>query len=264
VSQYPSPYAPPPYSGGFDYYSAGGGDPRPPFRRAGILLIVLGAMALLFGFCVGTVFLVVPLEQFQAQGALPPELLNGTPLEMFRAAIFVMAGVIAFVGIVLIVLGIFVMRGSRGATIGGIIVCGLAALFGALQFINGVAIVATHPSAQFMGGACLAAVPLALEALAILWLAQALRSGKQMQMSQQQYLAQMWQMQQQQQAQNQTGYGYGYGQGGYGYAPLQAAPAPGSVPPPAPPASPPDGPPTRHPPLPPDANGGQREDQSNP
>jgi hypothetical protein len=260
VSQYPSPYIPPPYSGGVDYYS-GGGDPRGPFRRAGILLIVLGSIGFLFGFCLGATLAAVSFEQVMAQSGMSAESLNGMTPEAAKTAMLVIMGLIALLGLVMLLLGVFVCRSSRAAAVGGLIVSGLATALGALWMLSALLAAVTHPLPQMAAGLCMLAIPMVLLILTMIFLVQALRASRNPQLSHQQYMAQMWQMQQQA-AQNQAGYGYGYGQPGYGYAP----PAPPQVPPPqaAPPAlaPAPDVPPTRHPPLPPDS--GQDKDRNYP
>ena len=264
MSQYPSPYAPPPYVGGMNYYSGGGGDPRGPYRRAGVLLILLGAMGLLLGLCVTASLAMVPFDQVIAQSGMPPEALNGASPQTLKIVALTAFGLIALAGLVFVLLGVFVFRASRGAAIGAAVVSGLALGLGALWLLSAFVAAATQHIPQMAMAICVFCIPMLLLILTMVFLVQALRAGNVQQMTQQQYLAQMWQMQQQA-AQTQQGYGYGYGPGGYGYPPQQGAPPPGAAaPPPAQQSPPPEPPSVRHPPLPPDANSGQGEDRSNP
>jgi hypothetical protein len=260
VSQYPSPYTPPPYVGGMNY-SGGGGDPRGPFRRAGVLLIVLGALGLLAGLCITASLAMVPFDQVIAQSGMPPEAFNGYTPQALKMVALIGFGLIALAGLVFLLLGVFVFRASRGAALGAAVITGLALGLGALWMLSAFVAAATQRIPQMALAICVFSIPMLLLILTMLFLVQALRAGNVRQMTQQQYLAQMWQMHQQA-SQNPPGYGYGYGQGGYGYAPPQGAPPPGAAAPPPSPA--PEPPSVRHPPLPPDAGSAQGDDRSNP
>lgn len=259
---------PPPFP--TDYHWSPGPNPVAPARRAGVLLIIIGSMSVLFGFCVGAVFMIVPIEQLLAQGGLPPEAMNGVSPQQMKVQMMVMSVVLLILGAVGIAIGTVVRRGSRGAIIAGIVLSGIVVLFGALQVLGGVLMAALHPNPATMLGVCMITVPLALLLLAIVWLVQALRGANQAMVMQQQYMAQLWQSQQQQ--------GY-YAPPGYGYA-QPPPPPPAYAAPPVPPAQPwmpPAGPVSfpeanssqeprpelRHPPLPPDATRDEPKDGGN-
>ena len=113
MSQYPSPYSPPPY--GYNYYSS---DPyahlRAPAKQAGILMIILGALFFACGTCTLGVARLTPWEQ------LPPEAIGRiqelqAQIDVPLQRLFTVVGIISLVpAIALIVLGLFVRRGGVG------------------------------------------------------------------------------------------------------------------------------------------------------
>jgi hypothetical protein len=276
VSQYPSPYSPPPQQQFPNYYSPAGPDPRGPARRASILMFVLGALGLLCGVGMGLMAAVVTPQQFaatpQAAKIQQIEVQLGMPIQQLLGIVAAAVGIPA---LLFVILGFFVFRGGKVAMILSIVLTGITLLLLALNLLSGLA----GGGADAMAGACMIGVPTVLCVLLLVWLSQALRAAPTLAAMGQQYQAQYAQHQQQYQAyqQQQPGYGYGpqqqppygqqqpqygqqqpgYGQQqpGYGQQPPQGQ---GPVYPQQPGSAPPDTGSVRHPPLPPgpqDPNG---------
>jgi hypothetical protein len=204
MSQYPSPYSPPPYPQNAGYYNPYGFDPRGPAKRAGLLMIIVGAIATLFALCM------VGVTQILRTTTLPPELAaqmhqmesNGVT----AAAIFMTMGVAFFIFAVLeIVLGLFVRTGNTVAIGLSLIGTAVVLVIFAVFVLVGTANALMH-APQAVAGLMIWLVPLALLVLQLIWLITAIRAAPRMAMAQQQYQAQLWQYQQNIQA-----YG-GYGQ----------------------------------------------------
>ena len=257
MSQYPSPYQPPPHPNQYAYEDALG-----PARRAGKLMFVLAGLAVLAGFsCAGFGALMPEMlrqrpelfEQFQ-------QIPNATP-QLVRTLFFVLAGMIFVGGVVFGILAQFVRRGSRPAIILSLVVSGLVVLYLVLSALNAMA----HGGGGMAGAqlACslvMVVVPLALLGLLFIWLVQSLRTSGAAAAMQQQYAQQYWQYAYQQQMYNRTP--------PPGGAPVPPMPPPGQIPgipthggfPPPPgyqPPAPPPYPQQQPPPTPPpgDRNG---------
>jgi hypothetical protein len=263
LSQYPSPYSPPPYSPGFGN-TPPGPDPLGPARRAAILLFVLGAFGMLLGLCFGPMVWVLPIDQAFAQsGVRPPENLPSgvTLLQTLRIAYTVVLVVMFLAGAMFTLLGFFVRRGSRRATITACVFSGLALLWFGLNAAGSLVMGLSGNPMAFLGTA-MNLVPFGLFGLLLSWLLQVLKRLPQMQLARQQqeyYYQQQAQYPQMQQPYPQAPPGSGYGPPA-GYGQEQAAPQWGQAP-----ASPGYGaqPPSsqahvpnntgsvRHPPLPP-------------
>src|SRR5262245_964260 len=221
-SQFPGPYSYPAYAQ--DPYAAA----RAPARRAGVLMIIIGGLLTLLGMCAGST-LFFPEHMIRQQiEIMPPSPDGQLTVPQMRKQALVSVIVSAVSGVVLIALGLFVRRGSKGAIITGIVLTSLAVLQFGLGTLGFLALAAGAPIMILM--ACFAAIPLALFILLLVWLIQSLRGSSDLQRMQAMYQQQYWQYQQQQQM---------YGQGGYGY---QTAPAP--------PKADQSGPPSNEPPAP--------------
>lgn len=188
--------------------------------RAAVMMWVLGALGLLFGFCMTTVALVAPLDMLmkQARQSIPQAQslhLSDSELVHLLKLLYLGMGVVLLAGsIVLLILGFFVRRGKRGAIITGIVIFVGLTLFAAFSVLSGVIQAATGNSFMLLG-ALLWLVLGGVFGLTILWLVQALRAGAATQQMQA-YYTQL----QQQPFQAHSGYGYGY------QMPAQAAPSP--------------------------------------
>jgi hypothetical protein len=179
VSQYPpqSPYQfpqPPPmgYAGPYGY-DPGAMDPLAKCRRASVLMFVFGGLLLLLGGCAAGVMNIPGMEAAiasQPGGGLPPD----TTFEQFRRQMTVTGGVMVGLGLLGIVLGAFVRGGSRGATIGALVLAFLVAIYGALNFLGALALGARGAGAQALMGACLSVFVIGLTVWLIVWLFQAM------------------------------------------------------------------------------------------
>lgn len=248
----------------------GPGNPAPgyyllaPARRASIMLIVVGSMALLFSACAAPVF-ALSKEQYETelrnspfvknmpeQSNLPPgfSLIDFT--RNFQRA-STLSGIA--IGPVLIVLGIAVRRGNKIATVFAAIFCGLLLLVELAMTAIGI----TLGNMYMCMGGCMGLVPFILLVITTMWLMQILKKLPQIAADRQLWEQSYAGMQQQQQLYNQGSFGFGQGAAPQQYRDI--APGPGAGPagaPPigygvTPPAAPEQGnPPPHEPPLPPD------------
>jgi hypothetical protein len=118
------------------------------------------------------------------------------------------AGMGLVYGVVLVVLGLFVRKGSKGAVVTALVLTGLALLYLCYNTIRTAVVGAQQGVEAASGGICTMLVPLVLYVLLLVWLVQALReTGRQppgyppeyWAYWQQQYAQQQaWQQQQQQ------------------------------------------------------------------
>ena len=261
MSQYPPSQYPPPYSPQQPAYG-GYRPPQPPrspeellapARRAGTLMIVIGALSVLCGLWIAWQSSAfdpaapgVPPE-FQRQMQQQIETFESQSGMSFRTLLLVMGVAPLAVGAVLGGLGLYVRGGSFGVVITA------AILTGALLLVVGLVLLAGLLQSAAMGGAvvalgvaCQCGVPFALLAVLMVWLVQAARAASQITLARQNYQAQMWHYQQYQQAylqQGQPPQGYPPESMGYGYPPPPPPPAPAPPPsgPPAESKDPPDG-----------------------
>jgi hypothetical protein len=167
------------------------------FRRAGILQIVLSSLSLLCGACLSAVSPMLTPELLAQQGrAIPP----GLDFDMFRTIVLISGIVLGASGLILVVLGVFVLRGSRAAIITSIVLVILGIV---LQLINMIGQFSAGGS-QAVGG-LLNLVVAGILTWLVIWLFQAnsaagqLAGGAAAMMSQQQQ--------------------FPYGYQGYGYPP---------------------------------------------
>ncbi|HSV14434.1 MAG TPA: hypothetical protein VLI90_09250 [Tepidisphaeraceae bacterium] len=217
MSQYPSPYSPPPqYPGG--YYPAPP-DPLAPAKRASLMMFILGPLVILAGTCLSlfaSALNQVTLQPDQQQAIDQVEKTTGVPAH----TLFMAAGVVMFVvGLLIVVLGLFVRRGGMGATITSCIVTALILLWLGMNLLGA----ALHPMGASAGlGICFGVGIFILFGGLLALLVAAARAARGVAAGQQQLQAQYWQYQQ-----NMQSYG------GY-HAPM-------TPPPPPPPSAPPSG-----------------------
>jgi hypothetical protein len=212
MSQYPSPYSPPPYMQNPGYYAPYPIDPLRPAKRAGLLMIILGSVTVLLSMCMAGV------GQMLKSTAVPPELAaqiqqlesKGITVGEYFAVI---GGIFLIFAITEIVLGVLVRMGKTVAIvlsmIGTSVVVVLLALVILFAIVNGMG----QAGPQMIVGSIVWFVPLALLGLQLAWLIGAIRASSRVAMAQQQYQAQYWQYQQNMQA-----------YGGYGQVPPSSVP----------------------------------------
>jgi hypothetical protein len=183
VSQYPPPDGPT-----FDYArpSQPPDAAHPllaPARRAAILMFVLGGLTAAFGLCFGAVGWVIPANMLVGASGLDPSQLDkiessGMPVSSFLHLVFTCAGVMALVvGVLLLVLGVKVRRGRRGATVGAMVVCGLVTLYLLVNFAMVSGRFISQPDAGFVVNVALAVIVIAAFGLLLTWLYQALQAS---------------------------------------------------------------------------------------
>ena len=223
----PPPYVPPtlPMS-----YAAG----APPEalaagRRAGLLMLVLGGLVLLLGFCNTVQAIIRPAAELLAQQQRLVGEQNAAQLsaEAFKALTVAVGVLTLAAGATLLGLGLGVRRGNRVATWAALI--GTILLAGFLGLGTLFILVAGLQSPPLLAMAAVPAIPLALLIWQAVLLIKATRVTGQIAAAQQAYAMQYWQHQQ---AMAAYGGGYGYG------VPQGANPTPQTAP-----ALPPDAPP---------------------
>ena len=250
MTYYPQPYPPP--------------QPSPdellaPARRAGVLMIVVGALSVGCGLC--TAYHARNFDPGQA-GASPEvqqqlqqqislfETQTGMSFQNVLAAMGIIPLVI---GAVVGAVGFYVRTGSFGWTVAAtVITAGLLLITLGVLLVGLIQGAAAGPVFA-LAATCIYGAPATLLALLMGWLVQAIRAGSHVEAARQRYQAQLWQYQQYQQAylqqaqQSQPPAGMGYH---YPMPPALQQPAPGVPPPPPPPPAaeaaepkePPDGP----------------------
>lgn len=244
MSQYPPPYSPQqPAYGGYP-------PPEPPLspdellapaRRAGTLMIVVGALSVLCGLYIAW------QSGFDASSAPTPELQRQMQQQIetveqqtgvsFRTVMLIMGIGPLVAGALLGGLGFYVRGGSFAFVIAG------AVVVGGMLVITGLTLLIGLLSSAAMGGpvvalvfACQCGVPFAMLSVLMVWLVQAARNGARIATARQQYQAQLWQYQQYRQAylqnpqqqQTQPGRPPTTGMGYHGPPPAPLPPQPGS------------------------------------
>ncbi len=225
MSQYPSPYSPPPvppnYGYDFNYYQPQQ-DVLAPAQRAGMMLYVVGGLILLPSLCCGAMGLALPAIMAQEPSLFSEVSASGMSPEGLQTTLMIAAGVTLLLGVVLIVLGRFVRRGSMGAAVTGSILAVLVFLYLVLNGLGILVMSGKLPPAQMVLGLAMTVLGLVIFGLLIVWLIQAAMAAPRIAMMQSQYQQQYWQYQQQQQMYQP------------GYVPPPAPPvAPAPLPPPA-------------------------------
>jgi hypothetical protein len=233
VSQYPTPYSPPPLGYAQQAYWDPTRDVLAPARRASVFMFVYGGIFLLCGGCnLLSAGLMTSPGMVQRMREMFPEMTLPRPGEVATEAVSTLVA-----ATVMIALGAWVRNGRRGAIIASIAAVAFIVLqrtgLGLYKLVSG-----QEPAAVVGFCVCNAAVFLAPLVLLLVWLIQALRNSGQIDGARA-YAQQYWQYAQQyQQGYPQPGYGQGappYPQGG------EMIPAP---PPPPPPSAPPGDPPS--------------------
>ena len=205
MSQYPSPYmppSPPPYGYGYGYYGDPYAEVLAPAQRAGLLMFILGGLLVACGVCGAAMGLLVDWPQMIAE---QPAAWSqpGLPSPDLLRPIFAVLGIVsAFVGLLLIGLGVFVRRGALVAVILSIVLTGISLLLVVLALVAGAF---TQGPREALLGMCVWIVPVVMLGLLLTWLVQSTRSSSQLKALQAQYQQQYWQYQQQYQAFNQPG-----------------------------------------------------------
>jgi hypothetical protein len=188
------------------------------FRRAAVLVFVTSGLFLACGVLCGVLPWGTLLTQALQQNPnlkLPPNV----SLSQVEVVIRVCGAIPIGAGLVMILLAVFVRKGSRAATLAATILSALFAgfivLYMLITLISGGA--QGGGPAELLMAMCMMTVPALLMGWQFLWLLQAYRSRGQAETAQAQYQAQYWQYLQAQQA---------YGNAGY----RAHAPAPGAEP----------------------------------
>jgi hypothetical protein len=194
VTQYPGPYQGPSYYSGdpYDELSA-------PAKRAGTLLIIIGAIGLMCGICVGVVGSRFDPEQFppeHAQRIQEMEEQIGGPVTVMSLRFALIAGLPS---LAMLIMGIFVYRSATWAIYGSLVLVGIVLVFVAANVLGSLYMLARQPDVQSIIGVCLTAVMLALFVLLMAWLIQAARKASELKAAQRDYAAQYWQYAHQQQ-----------------------------------------------------------------
>ena len=245
MSQYPSPYSPPPDPQQYTYTQANygnyGHNPYEaellrPARRAGLMMSILGGLMFLAGVCCVGMGLAFPWDQLLAQqpamGQQLQEALGGMPVEQAMRIVATTIGVVGLVfGIAQVVLGIFVRRGSLGAAVTGIVVVCLVLLYPVLMLVSTPFTIGKQGPREVGANLCMATLWLLVYGLLLAWLIQAARATGRIREWRASYQAQYAQYQAQYRAYQQA-----YAQQSYGgYQPPQQQPPPSPPPPIEPP-----------------------------
>jgi hypothetical protein len=201
MSQYPSPYSPPPYAQQPGYYPVPS-DPLAPAKRASVIMFVLGPLTALMGGCMAALSVAigsVPLQPEQRQMLQQFEAKTGIPAH----TMFMVAGLIIFIpGILLFLLGFFVRRGRLGPIIAAIILTALILVWFALNLIPA----ALHPTPEMALGICSGVFAFVAFGGQLALLTAAAKAAPHVAAAQRQLQAQYWQYQQNMQAYQNSGY----------------------------------------------------------
>jgi hypothetical protein len=216
MSQYQSPYNPPPFPQTYGYAPPNQSNAG---RRASTLMMVLGGLILLLGLLNTFAYVAMPAEQMLArQKAMMPSNADFPITATTYKAMAVIVGIITITtGAVLVALAVGVRRGSKAGTITAIVVTSLLLLFMGLMLLT--FLLAGLGSPTILAFSCLPGSAFALGIWQLIWLIGAARNTGQLSAAEQQYRTQYWQYQQNMQAYQ----GYGYG---------AASPSPSAPPPP--------------------------------
>ena len=122
---YQSPYQPPTGYSNFDYYQP---DLLAPARRASLLMFILGGLALLSSLCCVGVGTMVPQLMQQPEFAQRMQSIPNASPEMLRMAFIAMGSISILFAIAMIVLGVFVRRGGKGAIVTALVLNVIAVL----------------------------------------------------------------------------------------------------------------------------------------
>jgi hypothetical protein len=209
MSQYPSPYSPPPGDPrdavSYDMMTR---DPIGPARNAGTLMLVLGVLMLLYGTCNGISSLTTTNEQFVEEMQKISNQPSPIPVGMMRTLGAIFSGAIVVLAIFMLVVSPYVRRGGSTAImvalVGVSVIVGLLALGTFICILAGIAM----PIAFIL--ACVMAIPTVLFGLLLYFLFQAKKSTSYLHAMQLQYQQQYLMYQQTMQQYGQASFGYGY------------------------------------------------------
>lgn len=168
--------------------------------RAAVLLYISGGILAIAGLsCLGLVT-AGPWQQIYAQMPMDPALSELTP-ELFRGVLGTMGGMISLAGIIFIVLGIFIQKGSRGAAIGAIVFTVIVLLLLSCLTISSLVNVGRLQGSggQSMLGICMMIAPVLLMVWQLIWCIGAASAAGSYRAMQTQMQMQYWQYMQMQQ-----------------------------------------------------------------
>lgn len=176
MSQYPDPGSypyPPPYG-----YAPYGPDPQAPARRAGMLMFVLGVLAMLGGICLFGFGWAYPLDKLAPeQVQIFQQVEQDTGISPWK--IFIAMGVIMTLpALAMLILGLFVRRGGLGSIVTSLVLVGLLILVDAFYVLVGILQVIRGQEGA-LAGLCMMIVPLVLLAVLLVMLIQAARNAGQ-------------------------------------------------------------------------------------
>ncbi|HEV2292575.1 MAG TPA: hypothetical protein VGR35_01890 [Tepidisphaeraceae bacterium] len=208
MSQYPSPYTPPPqqpsYGGGYDFnYYQPTEDVLAPARRSSVMMFIMGGLLAIGGLCCGAMGALVPFDQVMAQN---PVLSSGPGMtaDLLKFSVIVVGVLSLLFGMALLVLGYFVRSGGMVPIVIAIVLVGLALLLGMGNLLIGaLQIRAAGP--EMMMGLCMNLIPLVLLGVLLFMLVRAAKAAPRVTAMKSQYQQHYWHYQQQQQM-YQTGY----------------------------------------------------------
>jgi hypothetical protein len=201
MSQYPSPYSVPPQPGGWfaDPWAA----LLAPARRASVLMFVLGGLLLGCGCCIGAMSQ-VPMDQMAGpQSAqlqqIDQQFVAKMGFSLSRA--FLIAGLASGVpGLVMLVLGGFLRRGSMTVVVISLTVSLLASLLLAaalgLMVIGGLSGTSGVSGRQTLTSLGVWTVPLIMCLVLDVWLIQAIPNASKLAAAKAQFQVNYWQYQQ--------------------------------------------------------------------
>lgn len=193
AGQWPWPY-PPPVAGGGPF-----ADLLAPARRAGTLMMLLGALGLTCGFCFGISSL-VPFDQLPAEQLEQLEQITAETGLSVRAMLIFSAVAAAAPSLAMLICGALTRKGGRAAAWTSLILVSLFAVLLAVRVGRSLIMAFGSPApVQWLVDAATVGVVLALLVLLIVWLVQAVRRAEQLRRTMQQYQWQYWQYAAQQQ-----------------------------------------------------------------
>jgi len=195
MSQYPSPYTPPPWPMNYAH-KAQPQDFSRHARRASTLMFIIGGLILLLGSCNAISTLLVPAEQqLQRQREmLPSSAQMPFSAQTLKAISVVSAVVMMLIGAGLVTLGTGVRRGGTTSTVTALVLASLMLALSGLVTLCSILLGLAAPAMFLIS--CVSGPGAALMGLLIVWLIGALRATSNWNAAQRQYQAQYWQYQQ--------------------------------------------------------------------
>lgn len=210
MSQYPNnPYSSPYPPAGYQpsYYTPQPPDLGRPARWAGLLMIILGAIIILFGGLAalsGQVLMDNPqLPQATRDQITQMESELGISVQTLMIVIGI---VLALPGLMQLILGLFVRRGSFISIVLAIIITTLLLLYLLINLAGAVFLATRGGGVEVVFQMCVPVLGLALFGLQMFWLVQAARNAGPLKACNAQQQAYQWQVAQQQQYYAQQAY----------------------------------------------------------